>query len=353
MPRAVVAVWESLAGTGGLGRMAAAQVQVLEELGWEVQAITPDHLSRPAVNRRYPLLNIALQSWQLSSIARAAAGRDAVLFSHGLCGARGNLGRQIQVYHGTWAALARTCRSRLSKREFLILGGLNGLLERLSGRRAVNVAVSERVAAEVSQYYRLPGAHVLYNGIDVKRFGPGYRVAGRDGAPFVGLSVGRLDYGKGRDTLRRLGELLPAEYRLRIAGAASGTELWPDGRVEALGTLPYERLPEVYEGADYLICASRYEGFGLTMIEAWASGRPVVTTNVGIVTELRAREPSLDRMVVDDPDDAAGFARKVQQLRSDPELADRQVRWGRYVAREEFSLACYRRNWKTLLQDWS
>jgi glycosyltransferase involved in cell wall biosynthesis len=56
-------------------------------------------------------------------------------------------------------------------------------------------------------------------------------------------------------------------------------------RVDFIGSVPEERLPSLYRGAQALIFPSLYEGFGLPIIEAMACGTPVVTSNVTAMPE--------------------------------------------------------------------
>jgi alpha-1,3-rhamnosyl/mannosyltransferase len=52
------------------------------------------------------------------------------------------------------------------------------------------------------------------------------------------------------------------------------------------GVLPDAVLPAVYRGASVLVLATRHEGFGLPVLEAFASGVPVVATAAEAVREL-------------------------------------------------------------------
>jgi len=349
--RVVLSVGESLAGAGGAARVAVTQIGILREFGFDPVAVTPDSVARHWRCARYPALNAALLSWQISQLARRAADAGTLLFSHGMCGARGGSGKVIQLHHGTFRGLAQACKARLSRRELLIMRGLNGLLEQLSSRSATNVTVSGAVAGEVEQLYGVRDPRVIYNAVDTAHFAAGRQSeVGRANSTFTGLCVGRMDYGKGRETVHRMGELLPSEYRLDlVAPHIQGDASWPEGRMRALGRVEYGQLPDVYASCDFVLVASRYEGFGLTLIEAWASGRPVVCSNVGVVPELRREEPALDALVVDDPDDARGFADRVRLLRENPEIGRRQVEWGRQVVAERFSLFAYRAAWRQLL----
>jgi glycosyltransferase involved in cell wall biosynthesis len=351
--RAVISAGESLQGSGGVARVALAQAAMLRECGFEPVAVTPDAVSKPWTSRRFPALNVALLSWQVSHCARQATAGRAPLFSHGMCGARGGEGMRVQLHHGTFRGLAHACRARLSRLEYLILHTINGILERSSSRTRTNVCVSAPVVGELERLYGIRGGRVIYNPVDGEHFAAAAgesRPDRRDA--FTGLCVGRMDYGKGRETVRKMGELLPSEYRLELAAPhIQGEAAWPGDRMRALGRVEYADLPAVYRNSDYLLVASRYEGFGLTMIEAWASGRPIISTNVGLASELRGTEPALDALVVDDPDDADAFAERVRLLRENPELGRRQVEWGRQLIAERFALTAYRRAWRELLSE--
>jgi glycosyltransferase involved in cell wall biosynthesis len=56
-------------------------------------------------------------------------------------------------------------------------------------------------------------------------------------------------------------------------------------RVRFMGSVPEEKLPALYRGAEALLFVSLYEGFGLPLLEAMACGTPVVTSNVTALPE--------------------------------------------------------------------
>lgn len=57
-------------------------------------------------------------------------------------------------------------------------------------------------------------------------------------------------------------------------------------QVTLMGTLPREETANLISKADSLVCFSRYETFGVPVIEAWACGKPVIGTNRMGMTEV-------------------------------------------------------------------
>jgi glycosyltransferase involved in cell wall biosynthesis len=78
--------------------------------------------------------------------------------------------------------------------------------------------------------------------------------------------------------------LLSGECSPSIQSTLKALDL--DQEVIALGSIPEEMLPGVYRGASALIMPSLYEGFGLPVIEAMASGTPVISSNRTALPEV-------------------------------------------------------------------
>jgi glycogen(starch) synthase len=132
---------------------------------------------------------------------------------------------------------------------------------------------------------------VVRNGIDTDRFCPSGPLDSRvTGDPAL-LFVGRLVEGK------RPGDALAALATLRQQLSAVELTICGDGPLlsslqdEAenlgiadattfLGQVPYEAMPAIYRSADILVLPSRAEGFPRTVIEALASGVPVVMSDL-------------------------------------------------------------------------
>lgn len=135
---------------------------------------------------------------------------------------------------------------------------------------------------------------VIPNGIDIDEFSP---VAASTAAPTRLLCVSRLVTRKG---VQHLIDALPAvlaavpEATLTLIGEGDLTEslkqrcveLKIDDRVRFAGYVPHDELPAYYRRADLFVLPSFYEGMSNTMLEAMASGLPILATGEGGREEL-------------------------------------------------------------------
>jgi glycosyltransferase involved in cell wall biosynthesis len=89
-----------------------------------------------------------------------------------------------------------------------------------------------------------------------------------------------------------------------------------EDRVRFTGYVAQEDLPGLYGGARLFAYPSRYEGFGLPVLEAMRCGVPVVTTNVSSMPEVAG-----DACLLVSPDDVLGLADAMARLVEQPALA--------------------------------
>jgi glycosyltransferase involved in cell wall biosynthesis len=101
--------------------------------------------------------------------------------------------------------------------------------------------------------------------------------------------------------------LVVGKEGLRFSGGASLGTI-PDS-VQHLGMVSDEDLARLYSGAAGLLYPSLYEGFGLPIVEAMASGCPVLTSNCTAMPEVAG-----DAAVFVDPMDEASIAEGINQL---------------------------------------
>lgn len=152
-----------------------------------------------------------------------------------------------------------------------------------SARRAARIiAISERTKADLVELYGVPREKVTVTPLGVDdAFAPG------DAANSYVLFVGSIEPRKNplaaalaaREVGRKLVVAGPTKDE-RLAG-----ELERAG-AELRGYVTKAELAELYRGAACLVHPSRYEGFGLTVAEAMASGTPVVATPDAAVKEV-------------------------------------------------------------------
>jgi glycosyltransferase involved in cell wall biosynthesis len=143
-----------------------------------------------------------------------------------------------------------------------------------SVRRAARViAVSERTKRDLVDLYGVAADKVVVvpHGVDAA-FGPGTREPDSY-LLFVGAVQERKNPRAAAVAARELGRTLVVAGPERDAALARELrELGADVR----GYVSTEELADLYRGAAALLLPSRYEGFGLTVVEAMASGTPVV-----------------------------------------------------------------------------
>ena len=245
--------------------------------------------------------------------------------------------------------------------DFLLLEAKIGrsLFKRWTARRilercAVVVANSRWTADRARSVLDSLGCHALAADVRVVHLGttpdifrpdvdpdPARRAYGLDGGPWL-LTVARLDFHKGIDTvIRALPAIRVAFPTARYAVAGIGSrraalerlvaELGLGDAVRLLGFVPDPGLPALYNAADlFLLVSRRYdllvEGFGISIVEASASGLPVIVgRSGGIPDAVREEETGL----VVDPDDPAAVAAAAIRLLGDEALRRRMGTAGR------------------------
>ena len=214
--------------------------------------------------------------------------------------------------------------------------GMRRILDGCSAHlwRPTFLAVSEDVRRDYESQLGLTGIRVHPNYLDLADLDRRLEGVSRDqvraslglGADdFLVLHVGRFHRQKGQDVLLEgLALLARDDPTLRAVllgdgperGAALGLAgtLGLGGRVQFPGAISDpERF---YKAADAFVFPSRYEAFGMALLEAMAAGLPSVVSRVGGIMELTTDETSL-RV---DSDDPHGLAEAMARLLRDRDL---------------------------------
>jgi glycosyltransferase involved in cell wall biosynthesis len=87
--------------------------------------------------------------------------------------------------------------------------------------------------------------------------------------------------------------------------------------------VPYEHIQLLFASADLLLYPSFYEGFGLPILEAMASGTPVITSNISSMPEV-AGEAAL----LVDPKDTDQIKKAVAEVMNDQNLRNQLIKKG-------------------------
>lgn len=235
-----------------------------------------------------------------------------------------------------------------------------------------HVALSRDLADYLTDRVGLPADRVsqVYNGVDAARFVPR---TSADSAPpgwpfppgsFVVGTVGRLQTVKHQTLLARafvralaVAPDLRGRMGLAIVGdgplRAACQEILSGAGVEDAAWLAGERrdVPELMRSFDAFVLPSLGEGISNTILEAMASGLPVVATRVGGNPELVADG---ETGWIVPSDDVEAMSARLVDLARDPQQSASMGRLGRAQVERQFSLdamvAAYRRIYDGMLQ---
>jgi sugar transferase (PEP-CTERM/EpsH1 system associated) len=228
------------------------------------------------------------------------------------------------------------------------------------------IALSRDLESYLTERVGIAGSRVsqLYNGVDADKFRPAQARAAIPGCPFqdpelvlVG-TVGRMQVVKDQLTLARafvqalaIEPLLRARLRLVMVGDGplrnEVRALIEKAGMADLAWLPGERddVADVLRGLDVFVLPSLGEGISNTILEAMASGLPVIATRVGGNAELVAADETGFLVPADDP---AAMAQRIVDYAGNIDLAREHGRAGRKAIESRFSISSMVRGYQDL-----
>ncbi len=205
------------------------------------------------------------------------------------------------------------------------------------------IVVSEACITALRPYFRDQSFQIIPNGVDTELYRPlpaGERPPGR---PRI-LFVGRLDPRNDLRTLLDATRILVdegREFTVQVVGNGSG---WDEGhqlaeelgiadRIEWLGEQNKER-PRLYREADVFAAPCTIASFGVVLLEALASGTPVVCAdNIGFNQVIRDGMPGRFHT----PHDPRSLAAGIAELLDDPAKREEWGRHGRALTEERYA----------------
>jgi 1,2-diacylglycerol 3-alpha-glucosyltransferase len=291
----------------------------LENRGHEVVVVAPDSAHRPEYKRKvhylpsiefrnYPGYRVVISPSDMLEFLRRE--KVDVIHSHGiasmgilsLTAARALKVPHVLTFH-TMANEAVKYYSPIPIRDDIIIELVWTYLRNMMKRPEVVIAPSAPVKAELEENgVVMKACDVVPTGVDCERFSPEkydrrfmdrYGLSGKR----VLLHVGRLSMEKRLDiVLEAMAQLSPnvPDIRLLVAGAGpalgdykeKARTLGISDRVVFAGFLPDEDLPIAYASSEALVIASTFETQGLVVLEALASGTPVVGMRCRAIPEF-------------------------------------------------------------------
>ena len=172
---------------------------------------------------------------------------------------------------------------------------------------------------------------VIYHGVSplFRPNGNGSGLAQTGGAPYV-LAISALyafkNFARTIEAFARAKQAACLPHKLLVVGSdgdvtrdelrAVARAAGVDDAVIFLGGLPHDRVPELYAHADLLAFPSLYETFGQPLVEAMASGCPVLTSGVSCMPEIGG-----DAAELVDPRSVSAIAAGMLRVLTDPARA--------------------------------
>lgn len=174
---------------------------------------------------------------------------------------------------------------------------------------------------------------VIYNGVDAEKFKPDSQPKS---GPIKVLFSGNMTKRKGVDLLPSIAEKLNLgiviQYtrglRTRFSGLGSKN-------LSDLGVVSYTSMPDVYRQADIFLLPTVREGHSLAVLEAMASGLPVVASNCSSLPEQIDNGKGGFLCELGNADD---FANRINLLADSPQLRRDMGQWNQQRAQEQFTI---------------
>jgi glycosyltransferase involved in cell wall biosynthesis len=151
------------------------------------------------------------------------------------------------------------------------------------------ICVSQFTQKKLEEVFGYTGSQVIYNGIDTSVFRPIEQNSDAWNIPpdkNVLFFAGNLSRRKGADLLPAIMKMLGEDYVLLLATGQREISFGTLNNIKNIGHLDLAHLVMAYNRCDIFLSASRLEGFGLSVAEAMACGKPVVATNGSSLPEL-------------------------------------------------------------------
>ena len=229
---------------------------------------------------------------------------------------------------------------------------------KLTVSRADCISVLTRYSIDVLNKFgfKCKNFEIIPAGVDISEFNEMF-----DRSRFVKIDkfnllfAGRLAHGKGIDTLIKSVKILDSEKKqihLNIAGPDFGDferlkklteELELTDKITFCGKLDRNELVKLFKCSDVFILPSRYEAFGIVLIEAMAAGIPVIGSNISAIPFVIDDEKT---GLLFEPDNFYELADKIKLLINRSDLVSAFVKTAAQKVEMEY-------NWEKVISKYS
>lgn len=207
------------------------------------------------------------------------------------------------------------------------------------------IAISECTKRDIIEFFRIPAdkIEVVYQGCDPSFIHPVAEEKKREVRAKYQLpdhyilNVGSIEERKNALSAVQALMMLPEQIHLVIVGRHTEytdkvehfiKENKLEERVHIISNVPFDDLPAFYQLAEIFVYPSRFEGFGIPIIEALYSGIPVVAATGSCLEEAGGPDS-----IYVHPDDIKGMADAFKQIYTDPERKKNMIEKGHSFAK--------------------
>jgi glycosyltransferase involved in cell wall biosynthesis len=207
------------------------------------------------------------------------------------------------------------------------------------------IVISQAVKKYVMTKYETSAdkIEVIYNGIEIDRFH--FKEPNFDKQKIIFGTVGRLTKQKGhRYLIEAFAKLIDkfneaelwivGQGELRLELQKQITDFGLENRIKLLGVC--QNIPEILNKFDVFVMPSIWEGLGIALIEAMASGLPVIGSRVDGIAEII--EDEVNGILVE-TENSIELTDKMFKLIENPELASKFALAGRQTVIDKFDLS--------------
>ena len=198
--------------------------------------------------------------------------------------------------------------------------------------------VSKYTQKMLKQVFGYSDSHLIYNGIDTNLFKPAFISRQDYGIPddvTILLNIGNLSNRKGSDLLSPIMKELGDKYVLFTSAGLRPNRYINSPGIRSIGKVNFNSLLNFYNLCDILLFPTRLEGFGLSVAEAMACEKPIVTTDCSSLPELVEQDKG---GILCELDNIHDYANAVRYLAEDENLRKKMGNFNRNKVLDMFTI---------------